>query len=71
MGDCARDPSHLPGPHEQRLRAQPAPIGLCFGAYGEASKGVHDLANLVAEKLAEERGEELGCAKERALGVYT
>ena len=71
VGNYVRDPAHLPGPIEKKLRAHPPPIGLCFGAYSEASQGVHDLARLVAEKLAEDRGDELGCAKERVLGVFT
>merc|ERR1712070_93435 len=69
-GNYAADPTRQPGPLERKLRAHPAPIGLCFGAYGEASQGVHDLARAVAEKLAEERGHELGCAQERQMGIF-
>ena len=64
------DPMRPPGPLERKLRAHPAPIGLCFGTYCEASQGVHDLARKVAETLAEDRGHELGVAKERQLGVF-
>ena len=54
-------PGPLPGPMEKKLRAHPEPIGLCFGAYGEASEGVHDLIKVVAEQMAEERGS-TGCS---------
>ena len=67
----AADPANQPGLLENRLRARPAPIGLCFGAYGEASQGAHDLTRVVAELLAKERGHELGCAKERQIGIFT
>ena len=59
--DTSHDHTHLPGPVEQELRAHPPPVGLCFGAYGEGSQGVHNLIERIAQKLAEERGEELGC----------
>ena len=52
--------AHTLGPVEAKLRAHPAPVGLCFGAYGEGSQGVHDLVDNIAHKMAEERGEELG-----------
>ena len=48
-------PDHRPGPMETKLRAHPEPVGLCFGAYGEASQGVHDLIKVVAEAMAEEK----------------
>ena len=48
-------PDHRPGPMEKKLRAHPEPIGPCFGAYGEASQGVHDLIKVVAEEMAEGR----------------
>ena len=52
------DPAHLPGPVESKLRAHPSPIGLCFGTYyGEGSQGVHDLVDVIADKLAEEMAE--------------
>ena len=50
-------PCHRPGPMESKLRAYPEPIGLCFGAYGEASQSVHDLIKVVAEELAEVKGD--------------
>ena len=69
-GSCS-SPDHHPGPMETKLRAHPEPVGLCFGAYGEASQGVHDLIKVVAEAMAEERGNELGVEKERQIGVFT
>ena len=63
-------PAHSPGPVEMKLRAHPPPVGLCFGTYGEGSEGVHVLVDRIAHKLAEERGEELGCDKERVLGLF-
>ena len=68
--DTTTTPSHIPGPMETKLRAKPEPIGLCFGAYGEASKGVHNLIKVVAEELAAERGHELGVGKERQVGIF-
>ena len=56
---------------ESKLRAYPEPIGLCFGAYGEASQSVHNLIKVVAEELAEVKGDELGMDKERQVGVFT
>ena len=56
---------------ESKLRAYPEPIGLCFGAYGEASQSVHNLIKVVAEELAEVKGDELGVDKERQVGVFT
>ena len=53
--DTTTTPAHRPGPMETKLRAKPEPIALCFGAYGEASQGVHDLIKVVAEEMAEER----------------
>ena len=67
--DTSHDHTHLPGPVEQELHAHPPPVGLCFGAYGEGSQGVHNLIERIAQKLTEERGEELGCDKERVLGL--
>ena len=64
------DPAHLPGPVETKLRAHPSPVGLCFGTYGEGSQGVHDLVDIIANKLAEERGDELGVDKEKVLGMF-
>ena len=61
------DPAHLPGPVETKLRAHPSPVGLCFGTYGEGSQGVHDLVDIIANKLAEERGDELGVDKDKVL----
>ena len=43
----------------------------CFGAYGEASQSVHNLIKVVAEELAEVKGDELGVDKERQVGVFT
>ena len=68
--DTNHAPAHLPGPVEKELRAHPPPVGLCFGTYGEGSEGVHTLVDMVAHKLAEERGEELGCDKEKVLGLF-
>ena len=51
--DTTTTPQHRPGPMETKLRARPEPIGLCFGAYGEASQSVHNLIKVVAEELAE------------------
>ena len=48
-----------------KLRAHLPPVGLCFGTYGEGSEGVHILVDRIAHKLAEERGEELGCDRRR------
>ena len=69
MVDTNYDPTRLPGPVEQELRAHPPPVGLCFGAYGEGSQGVHDLVERIACKLAEERGEELGCDMDKVKGL--
>ena len=69
--DTTSTPDHQPGPMETKLRAHPEPVGLCFGSYGEASQGVHDLIKVVAEAMAEERGNELGVEKERQVGVFT
>ena len=63
-------PIPAPGPVEKKLRKYPAPVGLCFGTYGEGSEGVHILVDRIAHKLAEERGEELGCDKEKVLGLF-
>ena len=57
------------GPLIQELRAHPPPVGLCFGAYGEGSQGVHNLIERIAQKLAEERGEELGCDMDKVKGL--
>ena len=70
-GGRAMDPAHRPGPTEKKLRGFPPPVGLCFGSYNEASQGVHDLAYIIAQKLAKDRGEELGVDKDRVLGIYT
>ena len=69
--DTTNTPRHRPGPMESKLRAHPEPIGLCFGAYGEASQSVHNLIKVVAEELAEVKGDELGMDKERQVGVFT
>ena len=45
-------------------------LGLCFGTYGEGSEGVHILVDRIAHKLTKERGEELGCDKEKVLGLF-
>ena len=73
-GDTSADtnntPAHQPGPVERKLRAHPPPVGLCFGTYAEGSIGVHILVDRIAHKLAEDRGEELGCEKEKVLGLF-
>ena len=48
----------------------PAPVGLCFGAYCEASEEVHQLAKVVAAYMVEKRGGELGCDKDKCKGVF-
>ena len=71
-GDSANSsltPACSPGPVERKLCAHPSHVGLCFGAYGEGSQGVHDLVDNIAHKMAEERGVELGCDKEGVLGL--
>ena len=68
--DTSYAPIPTPGPVEKKLRTYPAPVGLCFGTYGEGSEGVHILVDRIAHKLAEERGEELGCDKEKVLGLF-
>ena len=40
-----------------------------FGANGEGSQGVHDLVDNIAHRMAEERGEEIGCDKKGVLGL--
>ena len=69
LASSSHTPTCTPGPVEKKLRAHPSPIGLCFGAYGEGSQGVHDLIDRITHVMAEERGGELGCDKERVLGL--
>ena len=52
------------------LMDSPPGATRCYGAYGEASQGVHDLIKVIAEEMAEERGNELGVEKERQIGVF-
>ena len=70
LANNSPNPAHLPGPVETKLRAHPSPVGLCFGTYGEGSQGVHDLVDIIANKLAEERGAELGVDQEKVLGMF-
>ena len=55
MASSSLTPAHSPGPVERKLRAHPSPVGLCFGAYGEGSQGVHILVDRIAQRMAEER----------------
>ena len=41
LASSSHTPTCAPGPVEKKLRAHPSPVGLCFGAYGEGSQGVH------------------------------
>jgi hypothetical protein len=71
LGDTHdQDQAQRPGPVESKLREMPAPVGLCFGAYCEASEEVHKLAKVVAACMVEKRGGELGCDKDKCKGVF-
>ena len=71
LGDTQdQDQAQRPGPVESKLREMPAPVGLCFGAYCEASEEVHKLAKVVAAYMVEKRGGELGCDKDKCKGVF-
>ena len=58
------------GPVEKRLEEYGDLLGLCFGAWGEASEGVHRLAQTIAEARLKFQGLQLGRpGSESELGV--
>ena len=48
------------GPVERRLEEFGEVLGLCFGAWGDASEGVHQLAQTIAESRLKYQGLQLG-----------
>ena len=58
-------------PIEDRLRYFGEVRGAVFGAYSEASRDVHHLLDVAADKMAESRWRELGArTKEEARGFF-
>ena len=58
------------GPVERRLDEFGELLGLCFGAWGEGSEGVHQLVQTIAEARLKYQGLQLGRpGSEEELGV--
>ena len=53
-----------PGPCLRRLREFPTVVGLAFGSYAEASRGVHTLLTVLARAIAEREWREMGARTE-------